>query len=105
MYRAVALALSAMPVALALASLGLALLAAASSPVGVAASSDTHAAAAAAAAAAGGAKDCPPGQRAAVGYPMVCDPAYKADTASGVDEGGSGTYNHVYMYTSKGNSI
>ena len=94
MYRVVALALSAMPMALALASLGLALLAA-SSPVGVAASSDTHAAAAAAE----GAKDCPPGQRAAVGYPMVCDPAYKADTASGVDEGGSGTYNHVYMYT------
>ena len=89
MYRAVALALSAMPMTLALVSLGLSLLLLL---VGGAQGQHDHAAATT--------TGCPPGQRQAVGYPMVCDPAYKADTASGVDEGGSGTYNHVYMYTS-----
>ena len=32
-------------------------------------------------------RDCPAGQRHAVEYPMVCDPVYRANTASGVGEG------------------
>jgi len=79
MYRAVALALSAMPMTLAIASLGLALFAVGgaqgSSGVG-------HPGPAAAAT-----KDCGQGQRKVVDYPMICDPAYKANTASGVGQG------------------
>ena len=91
MYRAVALALSAMPMTLALVSLGLSLLLLL---VGGAQGQHDHAAATTTT------TGCPPGQRQAVGYPMVCDPAYKANTESGVGEG-SGTYiqpNHVSMY-------
>ena len=73
MYRAVALALSAMPMALALASLGLSLL------LVVEGSQDQPAHAST--------KGCPPGQRQTVGYPLVCDPVYKANTESGVGEG------------------
>ena len=96
MYRAVALALSAMPMTLALVSLGLALLA-----VGGAQGSSGVGHPGPAAAAAATKKDCPHGQRMVVEYPMICDPAYKANTASGVGQG-SGRYNHVSMYTSKG---
>ena len=83
MYRAVALALSAMPMTLALVSLGLSLLLV----VGGAQGQHDHAAATT--------TGCPPGQRQAVGYPMVCDPAYKANTESGVGKG-SGTYTTMY---------
>ena len=39
---------------------------------------------------------CPAGQRLAAEYPMVCDPVYRANTASGVGEG-SGEEVHVLI--------
>ena len=83
MYRAVSVALSAMPMGtLALISLGLVLVGGAQGNSG-----PLHAT-----------KGClVSGQGQAVGYPLVCDPAYKANTKSGVGKG-SGTCNHVFMY-------
>ena len=124
--RAVALALSAMPLTLALASILLATavegghpqgrLATVSAPAPPAQSAppaaskpppppaqQDHAGRRVAAAGAGQrqqprqqGRGCPAGQRHAVEYPMVCDPVYRANTATG-HGGGSGEEVHLLI--------